>query len=227
MRYAPLVAADPPDGLVLDVAGAAHLHGGEAALAGDLVGRLERGGGAARWAAAGTWATAWALARYALGTVLKGGPDLDAITGLPVPALRLPADVCAGLRALGFETVADVAGAPRSSLTLRFGPTPAERLDMLAGSRPELFEPVLSPDLPFVRLSAQSSPRWYSRCHPIADVYPHLCYGPGSRGVQHALAQQVRRRIAEHIFSGSSTASWVDTLTSRPRRRCRALVRPN
>ncbi len=36
LRYAPLVAADPPDGLVLDVAGAAHVHGGESALADDL-----------------------------------------------------------------------------------------------------------------------------------------------------------------------------------------------
>src|SRR5712691_10279485 len=27
--YAPIVAADPPDGLVIDMTGAAHLHGGE------------------------------------------------------------------------------------------------------------------------------------------------------------------------------------------------------
>ena len=28
-RYAPIVAADPPDGLVIDTTGADHLHGGE------------------------------------------------------------------------------------------------------------------------------------------------------------------------------------------------------
>ena len=28
-RYAPIAAADPPDGLIIDVTGAAHLHGGE------------------------------------------------------------------------------------------------------------------------------------------------------------------------------------------------------
>ena len=28
-RYSPLVAVDPPDGLVIDATGAAHLHGGE------------------------------------------------------------------------------------------------------------------------------------------------------------------------------------------------------
>src|ERR1700680_1540237 len=31
-RYAPIVAADPPDGLVIDVTGATHLHGGEDAM---------------------------------------------------------------------------------------------------------------------------------------------------------------------------------------------------
>jgi protein ImuB len=31
-RYAPIVAADPPDGLVIDTTGAAHLHGGEDAM---------------------------------------------------------------------------------------------------------------------------------------------------------------------------------------------------
>jgi protein ImuB len=31
-RYAPIDAADPPDGLVIDTTGAAHLHGGEDAM---------------------------------------------------------------------------------------------------------------------------------------------------------------------------------------------------
>jgi len=39
-RYAPIVAPDPPDGLMIDIAGASHLKGGEAALLDDLTGRL-------------------------------------------------------------------------------------------------------------------------------------------------------------------------------------------
>ena len=31
-RFSPFVAADPPDGLILDITGAAHLFGGEAAM---------------------------------------------------------------------------------------------------------------------------------------------------------------------------------------------------
>ena len=39
-RYTPLVGLDPPDGLVLDVTGCAHLFGGEVALGRDLSVRL-------------------------------------------------------------------------------------------------------------------------------------------------------------------------------------------
>jgi nucleotidyltransferase/DNA polymerase involved in DNA repair len=42
LRYAPIATADPPDGLVIDATGAAHLHGGEAAMLTDMVGRLFR-----------------------------------------------------------------------------------------------------------------------------------------------------------------------------------------
>ena len=36
-RYTPLVGLHPPDGLILDISGCAHLFGGEARLCGDLV----------------------------------------------------------------------------------------------------------------------------------------------------------------------------------------------
>jgi protein ImuB len=41
-RYAPIVAADPPDGIVIDTTGADHLHGGEAAMLSEMVARLSR-----------------------------------------------------------------------------------------------------------------------------------------------------------------------------------------
>jgi len=39
-RYSPLIAVDPPDGLLIGAAGVAHLFGGEAALLDDLLARL-------------------------------------------------------------------------------------------------------------------------------------------------------------------------------------------
>src|SRR2546425_491736 len=53
-RYTPLVGLDPPDGLLLDVTGCAHLFGGEARLCGDLVRRPGAQGFCARVAVAGT-----------------------------------------------------------------------------------------------------------------------------------------------------------------------------
>ncbi|MBP8231639.1 MAG: DNA polymerase Y family protein, partial [Rhizorhabdus sp.] len=41
-RYTPIVAIDPPDGILLDISGCAHLFGGEEALLADLRVRLER-----------------------------------------------------------------------------------------------------------------------------------------------------------------------------------------
>ena len=54
-RYAPIVAADPPDGLVIDTTGAAHLHRGEDAMVAGLVERLAASGIAARAALADSW----------------------------------------------------------------------------------------------------------------------------------------------------------------------------
>ena len=64
LRYAPLVAADGPDGVWIDATGCTHLAGGEEVLLTDLVGRLRRAGFAARAAVAGTPGVAHAVARY-------------------------------------------------------------------------------------------------------------------------------------------------------------------
>jgi protein ImuB len=64
-RYTPLVGLHPPDGLILDVSGCAHLFGGEAALCADLVDRLGAFGYRARAAVADTVGCAWAVARFA------------------------------------------------------------------------------------------------------------------------------------------------------------------
>ena len=66
-RYAPIAAADPPDGLIIDVTGAAHLHGGEDAMLKGMVERLAASGIAARAAIADSWGAAYAFARTAPG----------------------------------------------------------------------------------------------------------------------------------------------------------------
>ena len=74
-RFAPIVAADPPDGIVIDSTGADHLHGGEAAMLAILVEKLAGAGLRGHTAIADTWGAAHALARFAAqpGTVSDPG----------------------------------------------------------------------------------------------------------------------------------------------------------
>lgn len=134
-RYTPLAAADPPDGLVLDIAGCAHLFGGEAGLAADLLARLTRQGLQARAAVAGTAAAAWALARWrAEACVLPPGAERAALEALPLGLLRIEARSLAGLRRLGVRSVGELARLPRGEITARFGPEPIRRLDAALGA---------------------------------------------------------------------------------------------
>src|SRR6195952_3548864 len=103
LRYSPIVAADDPDGLVIDATGASHLHGAEEKMPTDMVTRLEAVGITARAAMADTTGAAHALARFAAGPslVVPKGVSADRIKPLPIAALRLGSDTVADLRKLG------------------------------------------------------------------------------------------------------------------------------
>jgi protein ImuB len=154
-HYAPIVAPDQHDGIVIDVTGAAHLHGGEDAMLKGMVERIATAGIAARAALAGSWGAAHALARFAArpAIVIPPGKSAKAILDLPIGALRLPKDkdMVDGLRVLGFEIVSELAATPRAPLALRFGPEPGRRLDQALGRISEPIDPVRPPDLIEVR----------------------------------------------------------------------------
>ena len=131
-RFSPLAAADPPDGVWLDITGCAHLFGGEAELAVVLAALLARNGLNSRLAVAGTPGTAWALAHTAATTqvsVLPTGQETAALATLPVALLRLGPRSTAGLRRLGLRSIGELARLPRADLSARFGPLPVLRLD--------------------------------------------------------------------------------------------------
>jgi protein ImuB len=130
-RYSPLVAQDGSDGVILDIAGCAHLFGGEGPLLLDLKRHLQRMEIASRAAIADTWGAAWALARHSRKSILHGEIAAAELDSLPVEALRLPAEVVLELRRLGLTTIAAVRKVPRRSLAARFGDSLLRRIDQV------------------------------------------------------------------------------------------------
>jgi len=154
-QYSPVVAMDPPDGIVMDTEGADHLQGGEELMLSGLVNRFRGRGLAAHAAIADTWGAAHALARAtSCETVIVGrGETAKAVNRLPLSSLRLPGETVASLRTLGFATVGELAATPRAPLTLRFGPEVARRLDQMFGRVAEPIDPIRPADLVEVQKS--------------------------------------------------------------------------
>lgn len=156
LRYTPLVApwgqkggeANGADGLFLDIAGCAHLFGGEATLLADLAGRLRRFGLRARLAIADTPGAAWAVARHGHDrTIVPSGEEEPALQDLPLAALRLPEATLATLRRLGFRRIGELIHQPRAPLAARFGAQLLLRLDQALGREPEPLSPLAPPPL--------------------------------------------------------------------------------
>lgn len=164
-RYTPWTAVDPHganevtggrDSILLDVTGCAHLFGGEDGLLEDLMKRLRGFDIDARAALADTPGAAWGVTRFgdvngAGYTVVPPGTSRDALTDLPVAALRLDRPTVENLERLGLRRVQDLLGLPRGPLARRFGLGVARALDQALGREDE----PISPDLPRVPYRAR------------------------------------------------------------------------
>ena len=171
-RWGPWSALDPPDGLLVDVTGAAHLFGGEERLLADVARAFAAHGLTTRAALAPTAGAAWALARYGppASILYPGDALLRQLGDLPVAALRLDDDVLTVLRRLGIKRLGQLAGvtgaqaddlqaeaAARDALRRRFrnrhspAANPLLRLDQLLGRVPEPLLPVIDRPMPMVQ----------------------------------------------------------------------------
>ena len=202
LRYSPIAAADPPDGIVIDVSGSDHLLGGEDALLRDLLGRLKSAGFAACAALADSWGTAHALARFNARplAIVEPGILREAVVALPIGALRLSYDTVGGLRALGFDTIADLLAQPRAPLTLRFGPELGRRLDQVLGLIAEPIDPVRPVDAVEVRQSfaepigaAETIKRY------IGKLVGKLCLALEERGIGARRLDLICHRVDSHF----------------------------
>jgi protein ImuB len=147
-RFSPLVAPDSPDGLLLDIAGCAHLWGGETRLLADALARLSGHGFAVSGAIAGTIGAAWAAARFGTaphGSIIPAGAISSALAALPVAALRIDDATAEGLARLGLRRIGDLYPMKRAGLAQRFGPLLLNRLDQALGSAAETLSPLAPP----------------------------------------------------------------------------------
>jgi protein ImuB len=151
LRYTPVAApwdeSSGADGLFLDIAGCAHLFGGEERLLDDLSTRLRAFGLFPRTAIADTAGAAWAVARHGArdATIVASGDERAALQALPLAALRLGEEGLLLTRRLGLRRIGEVMHQPRAPFAARFQAELLRRLDQALGHAPEPLVPVVEP----------------------------------------------------------------------------------
>jgi protein ImuB len=140
-RFTPLVTLDSPDGLLLDITGAAHLFGGENAMLATVTGLIAQQGFVVRGAIAGTSLAARALARHAPGTIALPGREIEMITPLSITALDPDDKTLRALRHAGLKTIGMVAERQQSELAERLGKNFVMRLRVLLGAEEQPLQP--------------------------------------------------------------------------------------
>jgi protein ImuB len=143
IRFTPVVAIDPPDGLLFDATGCAHLWGGDASYVAEISKKLKARGYDVLIAMADTVGVAWGVARFGKEPlVIPEGMHIESLLHLPPEALRLEAEAVDRLHKLGLHQVRQFIMMPRSSLRRRFGPHFITRLNMAIGQEIEVIDPV-------------------------------------------------------------------------------------
>jgi protein ImuB len=196
LRYSPIVQADPPDGVLIDIEGSSHLFGGERGLLRDLLRRVRRAGLSAHAALADTPGAAWALARFGGGGIIPTGEAATAVAALPVAALRLEAETCRALALLGVEQVGQLSALPRAQLTRRFGRALLARYERVAGLAPDPLTPIVPRELPRI---AQAFPEPLGHLDgltaALGELAARLCRELERRGEGLRLLDTILRRV--------------------------------
>jgi protein ImuB len=143
IRFTPVTAIDPPDGLVLEATGCTYLWGGDECYLDTIVKKLNSRGYDVRAAIADTVGTAWGVARFGKGSpVVQSGQQIESLLPLPPEALRIERETVDRLHKLGLHQVRKFINISRSSLRKRFGQQLLIQLDRALGQEIELIDPV-------------------------------------------------------------------------------------
>lgn len=149
IRFTPIAGVDPPDGIMLDVSGCAHLWGGDEPFLSEIKKRFHERGYDVRLGLADTIGAAWAVARFSQGSaIVKNGMQTEALLPLSPAALRLETETVERLHKLGLRQIGRFIHMPRATLRRRFGPPFIKRLNQALGLEEETILPV-QPIIPY------------------------------------------------------------------------------
>lgn len=143
IRFAPIVALDLPDGLILDASGCTHLWGDENAYVADIISRLKSRGYHVRAAMADTVGVSRAMARFGNARIIAINGHIAALQDLPPAALRLEQAVLERLHKLGLRTIGSFMTMPRPVLRRRFGLDVLVKLNQALGLEDEPLSPIV------------------------------------------------------------------------------------
>ena len=200
--YTPSVQLDPPQGMVLDVTGCAHLHGGEEALRDSLTAQIAAKGLTVRAALADTVPAARALARY-------GG---DSVAALPIAALEAEPETRHALSRAGFRRIGDLVSLPRKALTARFGAAMTTQLARLLGEEDAHLVPQPWQDAVFAE---QRFAEPIGRSDDVLEVIEMLLE---SAAVQLAERGEGGRRFAARLHRSDGHVAQLEVETGAPTR---------
>lgn len=142
--FTPRVSVEPPDALLLELAGSQRLFGGLRPLLAALRAAFPA---PLPLAMAPTPLAALALARAGFnGCIARSSRLRSRVAPLPLTVLRWPAETIRRLHDMGVGCVGDVLRLPRAGLARRIGPECLRQLDRLVGNSPDPRKPAMPED---------------------------------------------------------------------------------
>ena len=220
-RWTPLLTIDPPDGMLLDITGCAHVFGGEATLRRRVLSRLARAGLTAHASIAGTPDAARALVRFGGGKVdiVPEGKDTDAVAPLPIAALNMPAETLIGLSRAGLKTIGDLASRPSQPLVARFGEELLTALRRVLG----IEDVRITPRRPFASCIVE---RRFMEPIAMADDIERTIQGLIADAVETLEARGEGGRVFEaSFFRADGAVRRISVQTGRPSRNVASVLR--
>ncbi len=151
--------------------------------------------------------------------IVPPGTQTQALTTLPIAALRLTAAQCEELDRLGLRRVADLLALPRSSLTARFGGELIRRLDQALGDLDEPISPREPP--PHLRFR-MNFPEAVGRSEDILEATKRLLTAASAKL---EILGQGARLLKLYLYRLDTDVDYITIGTSRPNRDPAQLLR--